>query len=621
VLGLAGAASALFEGLYSYTTWAPVGLGVIALLVAVLLIRPFETSRAGLVAAGALTVLLAWAALSATWADSIERAWTEADRLGIYLAILLLALAATRTRRSARMAMDAIAVAVVGLAIYLVVRLLSGSGNELFFGFRLHEPLGYINGQAGLLLMGLMPVLVHAERARTAALRGLALGAGVVIAALIVLTQSRAVIPATVAVVVLTLAVLPGRLTRAWMLVVLGAGVAAALPALLDVYGERSTGGSPLPSDGALREAAAITLLSATACGALWAAAMSRRVRAALPIGRRASAVALSCLLILAAVAITVRVGNPGDELEGQWRAFTSLEIRQDGDQRFTDASGYRHDLWRIALDQFSDRPLTGVGAGNYASTYYLERRVDDFVRQPHSIELQFMGELGIVGALAFLLFVGAVFAAGLRPRRGRHLAADDLGLRIAALGMFTVWLVHTSVDWLYNLPGLTALALLAAAVLMARPAGADPPSHWLQAARPGRVAATLGLLLILAAVAASVGRHYGASLYNERAEDKLATDPQGALADARRSLSLNPHDISTYYVVAAGEARFNRYAEARRALLDGAAKEPFNYVPWVLLGDLATRRGDIAGARRDYARAKELNPRDPLITPDGGRE
>jgi Flp pilus assembly protein TadD len=36
--------------------------------------------------------------------------------------------------------------------------------------------------------------------------------------------------------------------------------------------------------------------------------------------------------------------------------------------------------------------------------------------------------------------------------------------------------------------------------------------------------------------------------------------------------------------------------------------------VPWVLLGDLAVRRGDLAQARRDYGRAARLNPRDESI-------
>ena len=57
---------------------------------------------------------------------------------------------------------------------------------------------------------------------------------------LIVLTQSRAAVPAVVASGLLMLAVVPGRMTRAWALLAACAGVAVSLPVVLDVYGEFS---------------------------------------------------------------------------------------------------------------------------------------------------------------------------------------------------------------------------------------------------------------------------------------------------------------------------------------------------------------------------------------------
>jgi cytochrome c-type biogenesis protein CcmH/NrfG len=85
----------------------------------------------------------------------------------------------------------------------------------------------------------------------------------------------------------------------------------------------------------------------------------------------------------------------------------------------------------------------------------------------------------------------------------------------------------------------------------------------------------------------------------------------------ARQSLALNSHDVDAYYALAAAEARMGRYSEARQALLASAVEERFNYVPWVLLGDLASRRGDIALARFAYSRAHALNPRELNIVPD----
>ena len=103
---------------------------------------------------------------------------------------------------------------------------------------------------------------------------------------------------------------------------------------------------------------------------------------------------------------------------------------------------------------------MRGIGAGNYDRTYFLERRTTEDIRQPHSIELQTLGELGLVGGVLLAVFLVAVLAGFARRARA---AADEprvRGLAVAAGGAFLVWLVHTSVDWLHLIPGITGIAL-----------------------------------------------------------------------------------------------------------------------------------------------------------------
>jgi tetratricopeptide (TPR) repeat protein len=120
-----------------------------------------------------------------------------------------------------------------------------------------------------------------------------------------------------------------------------------------------------------------------------------------------------------------------------------------------------------------------------------------------------------------------------------------------------------------------------------------------------------LAVMVLTTLIAASVARHYGAALYRDRAEAELSQgDASRALEEARRSLSLNRHDVMTYIAASAAYAQRNEYRLARGSLLAATREEPFNFVPWALMGDLATRRGDLVQARRDYARAAELNPR-----------
>jgi tetratricopeptide (TPR) repeat protein len=92
------------------------------------------------------------------------------------------------------------------------------------------------------------------------------------------------------------------------------------------------------------------------------------------------------------------------------------------------------------------------------------------------------------------------------------------------------------------------------------------------------------------------------------------AGQPQRALALARDSLGLNPEVLDALYLEAAALARGGDYAGARAALIEATRREPSNFVPWALLGDLAVRRGDFALAGENYGRAARLNPQDPTL-------
>jgi tetratricopeptide (TPR) repeat protein len=152
-------------------------------------------------------------------------------------------------------------------------------------------------------------------------------------------------------------------------------------------------------------------------------------------------------------------------------------------------------------------------------------------------------------------------------------------------------------------------VALAAAAVLVA-PWRAGP------AARAGR--RRLAITVVAAGVvlfgAAQVGRSALAQHYRAQAEDVLPVDPVKAIQKANDSLALNDEALPAYYAKAAAYARLDRYRDSRSVLLEAARREPHDFVTWALLGDLATRRGDLPLARRYYRRASRLNPREPYI-------
>jgi tetratricopeptide (TPR) repeat protein len=184
-----------------------------------------------------------------------------------------------------------------------------------------------------------------------------------------------------------------------------------------------------------------------------------------------------------------------------------------------------------------------------------------------------------------------------------------EAGITVAAGGIFVVWLVHTSVDWIHLSPGVTGAALAASAVLL---------SPWRRSAAGGRGTAhklaVAGCAALVIAAAVFLGRATLADRHAGEAQDALASDPRHALSEAGRSLALNSDAVPTYYSRSAAYARLGDYAGARTALLDAARVEPENFVTWALLGDLAVRHGDRPLAQSYYRRASALNPRDPQL-------
>jgi hypothetical protein len=229
---------------------------------------------------------------------------------------------------------------------------------------------------------------------------------------------------------------------------------------------------------------------------------------------------------------------------------------------------------------------------------------------------------LGVAGSLVAVLVVlpgrerrlwlrssSCSVASGSIWRAGRLLAVDrvDGVAAVAGVGIIAMWVAQTNVDWLHLLPSRTCATVAVAAALLAVKAPRATPSR-----PPLLVVPVLLLLLVLAA--AGVGRLTLAADARRDAEDQLTTAPVQAVALADRALRLQPDDVRSLYVKAAAYAKLDRDADARDTLVEATRAEPSNFVPLVLLGDLALRRGDRLLARQRYLEAQQRNPLDPEI-------
>jgi len=534
-----------------------------------------------------------------------------------------------RSDRAAVIAFGAFIAGALAVAGWVLAGMLSGD-QTLFLAGRLHEPLGYINGQANFFVLAVWPCIALAERrgggALGAALAGLGLAGATLFGGLAVLGQSRGAIIAAALSVIVVLALLPGRLRRIVALLVVGACLAPAATVLLDVYREGAT-------DERMRAAAIAVVLAALVAGCVWGllVALEERGRASGLRPRRVVAIGVAALAVLAAAISLASAGRITNFVDDQYTAFVTLGEPQDrlGAQgqadttRLATGAGNRYDYWRVSVDAWRERPLAGIGAGGYDKPYFANRTTTEDIRQPHSMALQVLTEVGILGALllaAALLVIAT--GAWRRIREGRREPAV-----IAAVGVVTAWFVHAGVDWIHLLPGLTGVALLGAAVLLRPPAGTDEAAETAAeergralglGARPSwrrRLLPAVVIAVAITAGALSLSRQSLSELYVTRAQDALAGDPGRALVQSNRALRLDREVLAAYYAKAAALARFGEGGAARAVLLDATRREPRAFVTWVLLGDLSTRQGRRRAAAAEYGRAHALNPRDPGIT------
>ena len=125
-------------------------------------------------------------------------------------------------------------------------------------------------------------------------------------------------------------------------------------------------------------------------------------------------------------------------------------------------ASESRDEFLRDSLPMLHDYSLTGVGAGNYFSSFpaYKQWDIYFYVNHAHNDYLQMLIELGIIGciplAMLILLSLWHIIIA-LRTRHSTLL----LGMSFASLMGMTAILLHSTVDFNMQIPSNAALFTL----------------------------------------------------------------------------------------------------------------------------------------------------------------
>ena len=413
----------------------------------------------------ALAALAAWTGVTSYWSPVPEVALLDMLRGVLYAGLFGLGLVAAASPRAALRTVRLLGGAIVVVAGAGVLSRLQPDllgmtrGASAVFDERLSYPLGYWNALGALAAVGavLAVGLAADERARTA-LRAPAAAVAPLLAVAIYLSLSRgawlALAAGLVALLVLSPRPLPAALSA---LLATAAGAVAiarlqAHPELLD--GTRAAGA------GADRLTVEIALLMVAAAGAQ---ALLALLRVPPRVPRRALIAGA-----LASAALLVGAGAVG-WAERQYHDFRAPPQFQPerGAARLLTSGGLRGHAYETALGGFAAQPLRGEGAGSFELRWERERPHEPPLRDAHSLVLGTMTELGAVGLLALLAFLGCVARAALRCRRGGGALRRSTAAAVGAAA--TAWLVHACIDWAWEIPALTGLVLALCATLFAR--------------------------------------------------------------------------------------------------------------------------------------------------------
>jgi len=419
---------------------------------------------AGLVVVGSLAALAIWTAVSIAWSPLKDPALGDAERVVTYVGFLLLAISLLRDG-AAELTAPSLAAGTVIVGGYAVAtRLLPTlihSHLSLSAGARLDQPLTYWNALGAVMAIGIVLLIqVAADERWHGALRAAALAAAPVNGLALYLTFSRGSL-AALAVGVVVLLVLQ-RTRRALALAVAALVASGVIAAFASAFAAVDS----LAGDAATRRNEGLIVLAALGVVCLAAAAAERAVAAGIleRLGRRALEIAVVAGVLAVIVGAVFIVGrNPEPTPQEVPSQGANLPTNR---ARLATLKTNRYDYWKVALHGFGDKPLEGVGAHGFQALWLERRDIGESAQDAHSLYIETLAELGVIGFAFLLAFLVGAFLCLRRALANPGFRPSAVGWAAASAAGF----VHAGVDWDWEMPAvfLILLCLLGAAIAAA---------------------------------------------------------------------------------------------------------------------------------------------------------
>jgi hypothetical protein len=425
-------------------------------LVALVAPNPLPRSLSGRLALLGLFLLTAWVTLSILWAPLGNRSLDDAQRLLLYLGFMIAGAALLReplVRRCLEptVVLGAFAVIAYGLAERVLPRAIHLAHSETAAG-RLEQPLTYWNAEGLLAAIGVvLAVRVAGDPHRDHWLRSASAAAGVALGLGAYLSYARGALGAIAVGLLVLLALVPDlRPTlRAMVTIISGAAIASLVANSSSTVKSLSTRSA---GEGLVMLSVLVFLMVAAA---VIAPRVARRPFPLPSLGRSRPAAVLGIsvtLLVVGGLVLAATEGKP----EGTSPAPGASAKRLSS----IDSNRYRY--WQEAGKTFTRHPLIGIGTGGFQVEWLKVKNRYDASGDAHSLYLETAAELGIVGVVVLLLFLGGVAASVVNLYRVRAGPAAGIAAGLA------VWAFHAGLDWDWEMPAVSLPALLLAAAAIA---------------------------------------------------------------------------------------------------------------------------------------------------------
>jgi tetratricopeptide (TPR) repeat protein len=567
--------------------------------------------RLALAAVGLLAAFDIWTLISIGWASDAERAFAQFNQVALYVAVLAIAIVLGRLVPSwvlvAGVAMALSAIAVVAL----VSRCFPST-----FGFqpgstilsplknRLSFPLGYWNG-LGIAVALAYPLLLSimvSRRSRVAsALAALPLP---ILAAVMYLTSSRGGFVAAAVAVVAFVVLAPRRWPALGALVVAGGAGAAAVAVLVPkkalVNGDVDTALGVHQGHHAVVWIGIACVVTAL----VWAGLAEAGRNLPSPPRRvgQATAVAL-VILVIAAIALAHPIAKFDDFKSNT--AIANTHGTTTTNHLLTSSGSGRWQFWSAAVSEFRAHPLNGGGAGSWGAWWLQHGTLPGvFTQYAHSLYLEALGELGIVG---LLLLAAAILVAAVGAVRSALVLESGEIAAAAACGI--AFFAAAAYDWVWQLAGIAVVGV----GMLGLALGALPSRRSSALGRFGVLRPALALVAVAAIVPQYVVLAAGSHIHNSQVAF-TAGNASRARSEALSAKAIEPWAASPYLQLGLVSEAEGAYPAAAHWLDEAISRSRRDWTLWLTAARIETRRGNVPSAERDLAEARRLNPNSPAF-------